>query len=504
MPLHVAPSWLLSIDQGTTSSRAVLFDRRCALAAVAQKEYPQFYPHEGWVEQDALTIWQDTLALCHEVVQKADISFAQIAGIGITNQRETIVVWNRETGVPIHRAIVWQDRRTAAMCEQLQAEGLGSLVGSKTGLRLDPYFSATKLRWLLEHVPGARAAAEAGKLAAGTIDCFLLWQLTGGQVHATDATNASRTMLYNIRNGEWDQELLRIFNIPAPLLPEVRDTVADFGMMSPEYAKGAHVPIRALVGDQQAATVGQACFAPGMMKATYGTGCFAVLNTGSECVDSQHQLLSTIAYQLVGKPTYALEGSIFIAGAAVKWLRDQAGLIAHASETAALAQSVTSTGGVYFVTAFAGLGAPYWNPHARAALVGMTLGTTKAHIVRAALEAVVYQTRDLMDALAADRGGAMAQTLRVDGGMVANDWLCQYLADVVQVSVERPQLLETTALGAAYLAGLGAGWFGGLDDIAAHWQRDQCFQPNMPATQAEQHYAGWREAVAGIQEMSRG
>lgn len=487
---------LLAIDQGTTSSRAIVFNDRGGMQSVAQREYPQFFPQSGWVEQEANTIWEDTLAVCREAIGKAD---ARPVAIGITNQRETLVVWNRETGEPVHRAIVWQDRRGAPLCHRLRAEGHEPSVQQKTGLLLDPYFSATKLAWVLEHVPGVREEAEAGKLAAGTIDSFLLWRLTKGRVHATDATNASRTLLFNITTQSWDDELLALFNIPRALLPEVQDTVSEFGTTDAEWF-GQEIPILAMVGDQQSAAVGQACFAPGMWKSTYGTGCFILRNTGDSQVTSQHKLLSTVGYRLGGQVSYAQEGSIFVAGAAVKWLRDKLGLITTSSETAQIAASLQDTGGVYVVPAFTGLGAPHWDAEARGAVLGMTLDTSRAHLVRATLESVAYQTRDLLEAFAADAVDTPlpASTLRVDGGMVANDWFCQFLADVLGVAVERPAVIETTALGAAYLAGLGAGVYSGLQDIASAWRCEHRFEPQMETAQREALYDGWKAAVQRV------
>lgn len=486
---------ILAIDQGTTSSRAIVFDCAGQALAVAQREYPQFYPQEGWVEQDAATIWQDTLAVCREVLAQQP----SVAAIGITNQRETLVLWDRKTGEPVHRAIVWQDRRTAARCRELAAHN--DEVHGKTGLRIDPYFTATKLAWVLEQHADIRRRAEAGELAAGTVDCYLLWKLTKGRVHATDASNASRTLLFNITTQRWDDSLLALFNIPRTLLPDVRDNVAEFGMADAEWF-GREIPVTAMVGDQQAAAVGQACFSPGMWKSTYGTGCFVLMNTGDTQVTSQHQLLATVAHRLQGKTTYALEGSIFVAGAAVKWLRDKMQLVEKASDTAAIAEAIGSTGGVYVVPAFTGLGAPYWDPDARGAVVGMTLDTGRAHIIRATLEAVAYQTRDLMESFRADAAqsgaGLEAGTLRVDGGMVANDWFCQFLADTLAVPVERPQVIETTALGAAYLAGMGAGLYNGLEDIAAAWQCERRFEPQMAEAERERLYAGWQQAVARV------
>ena len=484
---------LLAIDQGTTSTRAILFDRRGAKLGVHQQELPQHFPQPGWVEHDPERIWADTLACVRGALAAAKLGAAEITAIGLTNQRETCVIWERASGRPIHPAIVWQDRRTAAFCEA--NAGKSDWLASKTGLLLDPYFSATKLAWMLDTVPGARAKAEAGELAAGTIDSWLLWQLTGGAVHATDATNASRTALFNIHSQCWDAELLAFFNIPRALLPEVRDSAADFGHSLPAHF-GAAIPIRGIAGDQQAATVGQACFEPGMTKSTYGTGCFMVLNTGNRVLASQNRLLSTVAYRLNGVPTYGLEGSIFIAGAAVQWLRDAAHLIGSASETEALASSIASSEGVYLVPAFTGLGAPYWDPLARGAILGLTRSTGLAHIVRAALESVAYQTRDLLAAMASD--GAAPQELRVDGGMVINNWLTQFLADACQLPVVRPEVTETTALGAAFLAGLGSGVYGSLDEIAALWAEQRRFLPAMPAAEADVLYTGWNAAVGRV------
>jgi glycerol kinase len=484
---------ILAIDQGTTSSRAIVFDVHGRAEAMAQREYPQFFPHAGWVEQDARTIWADTLATCRAALAKAG---GLPVAIGITNQRETLVVWERESGLPIYNAIVWQDRRTEDDCRRLREQGHEETVHRKTGLRIDSYFSATKLAWVLEHVEGARAKAEAGKLAAGTIDSFLLWQLTKGRVHATDATNASRTLLFNIASQKWDDSLLDLFAIPRSLLPEVRDTISEFGVADAEWF-GQEIPIRAMVGDQQSATVGQACFTPGMWKSTYGTGCFVLMHTGDVQVQSHNTLLATVASRFEGKTHYALEGSIFVAGAAIKWLRDQMGLVSHAGDTATAAASVKDTGGVYLVPAFAGLGAPHWDAAARGAIMGMTLDTRREHIIRATLEAVAYQTRDLLGAFEADTrsAGIVPGVLRVDGGMVANDWFCQFLADTLGLPVERPEVIETTALGAAWLAGIGAGIYGGTDDIAAAWRCERRFDPMMKESERQRLYAGWQAAV---------
>lgn len=488
--------YVLAIDQGTTSSRAIVFDEAGAALAVAQKELTQHYPADGWVEHDAEEIWRDVQSVMREAVAKAGLRGGDIAAIGITNQRETTVVWERDTGRPIHRAIVWQDRRTAAVCRQKVADGVGDLVQQKTGLLIDSYFSATKIAWLLDNVPGARARAERGELCFGTIDCFLLFRLTGGAVHATDATNASRSMLFDIVRQDWDEALLKIFDVPRAMLPDVKDSSGEFGSTPPELL-GAAIPVAGIAGDQQAATFGQACFRPGMVKSTYGTGCFALVNIGEKPVQSQNRLLTTVAYRLNGKPTYALEGSIFVAGAAVKWLRDGLGIVGSAAETATLAASLTENHGVYLVPAFVGLGAPYWDPDARAAILGLTLDAGRAHIARATLESVAYQTRDLAAAMRAD-GAQPPTALRVDGGMVANDWLCQFLADMLGVAVERPKVIETTALGAAYLAGLAVGVYAGLDAVAYAWTCERRFEPRMAAGQRDALYAGWQAAVQRV------
>jgi glycerol kinase len=481
----------LAIDQGTTSTRAILFDREARAVAVAQREITQHYPQRGWVEHDPEEIWRETLGVAREAF--AAIEPARVAGIGITNQRETVVVWDRSTGEPIHRAIVWQDRRTADECARLNSEGAEELVRDRTGLLLDPYFSAAKIAWILDQVPGARDRAARGELACGTIDCFLLWRLTGGTVHATDVTNASRTSLFDIRRQCWDEELCRLFRVPPQLLPEVHDNSHEFGATAPDLFE-AQLPIGGMAGDQQAALFGQACFSAGMAKSTYGTGCFMLINTGKEAVASEHRLLTTPAYRLGGEMTYALEGSIFVAGAAVKWLRDGIGVIADAAETDSMATQVPDSHGVYLVPAFVGLGAPYWDPDARAAIFGLTLGATGAHLARAALEAVAYQTLDLVEAMAGD--GARLNDIRIDGGMAANNWLCQFLADILDLPVERPEYLETTALGAAFLAGLATGVWDGLDDLSRIWKQRDCFRPKMEHARRQQLIAGWRAAVA--------
>ncbi len=487
--------YLLAIDQGTTSSRAIVFDERGNRQGAGQKEFPQIYPHPGWVEHDATGIWMDTVEVCRLALAEAGLSASEISACGITNQRETTVIWDRATGEPIANAIVWQDRRTSSICQQLRRDGLDDWLGDKTGLLLDPYFSATKIAWILDHVPGARERANAGELAFGTIDCWLTWKLTGGASHLTDASNAARTLLFNIQTQQWDPELLEFFNVPRALLPEVRDSAADFGTIEPAVL-GAGIPIGAILGDQQAATVGQACFEPGMVKSTYGTGCFVVLNIGKAFVRSQNRLLTTVAYRLKGETTYALEGSIFVAGAAVQWLRDSLRLIGNAADTEKLARSVESTGGVYLVPAFTGLGAPYWDPDARGALIGLTRASGFAEIARASLESVCYQTKDLLNAMGED--ARPPQTLRVDGGMVANDWLVQYLADTLRIPIERPRVLETTALGAAFFAGLQVGVYGSLDDIRACWQQESGFVPGRDAEKMTARYAGWKAAVERV------
>jgi glycerol kinase len=494
---------VLAIDQGTTSSRAIVFDRTGAPVAQSQRELQQHYPRPSWVEHDPETIWQDTLAVAREALARSGLEPKQIAALGITNQRETAVLWERATGKPVYRAIVWQDRRTAERCRELSAAGNDALVRDRTGLLIDPYFSATKLAWLLDEVAGARQAAERGELAFGTIDSFLLWLLSGGAVHATDASNAARTMLYDIHRQDWDADLLRLFGIPRRILPEVKDCSTLFGA-TPKGLFGAPMPITGIAGDQQAATVGQACFAPGMLKSTYGTGCFALLNTGDAPVVSRHRLLTTIAYRLKGKVTYALEGSIFVAGAAVQWLRDGLKLIGQAVDSEPLAAGIYDTGGVYLVPAFVGLGAPHWDPDARAAILGLTRDSGIPQIVRAALESVGYQTQDLMTAMAADLGadaglgGSGAPAVRVDGGMVANDWLCQFLADILDLPVERPVVIETTALGAAFLAGLEAGLYPSLDALAGAWRCQRRFEPSMAPAERARLYGGWLNAVRRV------
>ncbi len=478
---------ILAIDQGTTSSRAIIFDESLAIVASAQEEFPQYFPHSGWVEHDLEEIWDSVLVTCRAAIEKAGLTGADIATIGITNQRETTALWDRKTGRAVHNAIVWQDRRTEPFCAELREEGFEAEISSRTGLLADPYFSGTKLRYILQEDP-------TGDLAFGTIDSFLIWRLTGGKVHATDATNAARTMLYNIREGDWDDTICTRFGIDKLLLPEVRDCAGDFGTTDPDLF-GAAIPIRGVAGDQQAATVGQACFEPGMLKSTYGTGCFALLNTGESLVASQNRLLGTIAYQLDGKVTYALEGSIFVAGAVVQWLRDGLKIIGAAPETQALAETADPGQEVYLVPAFTGLGAPYWDANARGAIYGLTRNTGPAEMARAALESVGFQTRDLLEAMRSDWSGAADSVLRVDGGMSASDWTMQFMSDIIGAPVDRPKVVETTALGAAWLAGHAAGICADQAGFAANWARDTRFEPSMAETLRETRYAGWKDAI---------
>ena len=487
--------YILAIDQGTTSSRAIVFDGERKIAGVGQKEFTQHFPQDGWVEHDPEEIWESVVWSIRTALEAAKVTASDIAAIGITNQRETALIWDRATGQPIHNAIVWQDRRTSAYCAELKAAGHEAMVTERTGLLLDPYFSGTKVKWLLDHVEGARERAERGELAFGTVDTFLIWRLTGGKVHATDATNASRTLLYNIGANQWDDELLALLTVPKAILPEVKDCADDFGSADAALF-GAAIPILGVAGDQHAATIGQACFAPGMLKSTYGTGCFALLNTGAEKVPSKNRLLTTIAYRLNGKTTYALEGSIFIAGAAVQWIRDGLKLVKQASETGPLARSADPSQNVYMVPAFVGLGAPWWDAEARGAIYGITRNTGPAEIAKAALEAVSYQTRDLLEAMRKDwQGGAKDTVLRVDGGMVASDWTMQFLADILDAPVDRPTILETTALGAAWLAGMKAGVWPGMEEFAKGWARDRRFEPQMDAETRKAKIAGWDDAV---------
>jgi len=486
---------ILAIDQGTTSTRAIVFDDQARPLATAQRELPQIFPKPGWVEHDPEEIWRATVAVCREALAQAQLTARDLAGIGITNQRETVVVWDRATGQPIHNAIVWQDRRTAERCADLKKAGHEAAVTARTGLLLDPYFSGTKIAWILDNVGGARARAARGELAAGTIECFLLWRLTGGKVHASDASNASRTLLLDIARGAWDDDLLKLFDVPASLLPAVVDCAGPLGTTVPEIL-GAPVPVLGMAGDQQAATLGQACVRPGMVKATYGTGCFAMLNTGPEILRSRHRLLSTVAWQLGGQRTYALEGSIFVAGAAVQWLRDGLKLIEKSSDVAALAAKAKPDHGVVLVPAFVGLGAPYWDADARGALLGLTRDSGPAEIAAATLDSVCHQTRDLTEAMAGD--GAAIAALRVDGGMVVNDPLMQRLADTLGLAVERPRVTETTALGAAFLAGLAAGLWPSLDALSATWALDRAFAPAEPAAARDRRHAAWKAAVTRV------
>ncbi|TCP43970.1 glycerol kinase GlpK [Rhodovulum marinum] len=489
---------ILAIDQGTTSSRAILFGPDLNVVSVAQEEFPQHYPASGWVEHDPSDLWSTTAATARAAIEKAGLHATDIAAIGITNQRETTLVWDRATGKPIHNAIVWQDRRTAETCRALREAGHEASVTEKTGLLLDPYFSGTKLKWILDTVEGARARAARGELAFGTVDTWLVWNLTGGRVHVTDATNAARTMLYDIRKGRWSRTMCDMLDIPMALLPEVRDCAADFGMTRADLF-GREIPILGIAGDQQAATIGQACFRPGMMKSTYGTGCFALLNTGTDPVASRNRLLTTIAYQMDGQPTYALEGSIFIAGAVVQWLRDGLKLIRTASETQPLAEQADPGQNVVLVPAFTGLGAPYWNADCRGAVFGLTRNSGSQEFARAALESVGYQTRDLLEAMTADWSGGGDTALRVDGGMSASDWAMQFLADILGAQVDRPRVLETTAMGAAWLAGQRAGLYPGMQEFARTWALEKSFAPAMAMDDREARYARWKRAVAAAQ-----
>lgn len=491
--------FLMSIDQGTTSSRAILFDLTGKIVASSQQEFEQIFPQDGWVEHDPEEIWQTTLASCHKAMAKAEASAADIISIGITNQRETTIIWDRKTGQPIYNAIVWQDRRTTDVCQTLETQGHGQQIKDKTGLLLDPYFSASKISWILDQVPSARARAAAGELAFGTVDCFLLWRLTGGQEHATDATNASRTSIFDIHKQVWDSELLALFNVPEQVLPEVKDCAADYGQTSAELF-GQPIAIGGIAGDQQSALIGQACFKPGMAKSTYGTGCFMVMNTGTQPLSSQHKLLTTVAYRLNGETNYAIEGSIFMAGATIQWIRDGIQLISDAKESQQLAEQTSADNSVYMVPAFTGLGAPYWDPNARGAIFGLTRDTGIKEIVTAGLQAVCYQTRDLLEAMAQD--GIKPESLRVDGGMVVNNWLSQCLADTVGLSIKRPKVTETTALGAAYLAGLTAGVFTSLNDLEQQWQCETEFTAQMQEQDRQRLYQGWQESVGRVRSKS--
>lgn len=491
---------ILAIDQGTTSSRAILFDADLRPVAHAQEEFAQHYPQPGWVEHDPADLWSTVAATARSVIERAGGNASSIVGIGITNQRETTLIWDRATGQPIHPAIVWQDRRTADTCTALKHQGHEPMITARTGLLLDPYFSGTKVKWLLDHVEGARDRANRGELAFGTVDTWLIWNLTGGRVHATDATNASRTLLYNIAEGRWDKDICTLLDVPMALLPEVRDCADRFGTTRPDLF-GREIPILGVAGDQQAATVGQACFQPGMMKSTYGTGCFALLNTGTDMVPSSNRLLTTIAYQFNGRPTYALEGSIFIAGAVVQWLRDGLKIIREAKETQPLADQAEEAQGVILVPAFTGLGAPYWRPDCRGAVFGLTRNSGPAEFARAALESVGYQTRDLLEAMRADWGTEAQGVLRVDGGMTASDWTMQFLSDILGAPVDRPRVTETTALGAAYLAAMQAGVIGGPEEFARSWALDRRFTPQMDPATRDAKYARWGKAVAATMSV---
>jgi len=487
--------YVLAIDQGTTSTRALVFDAQMQVVESAQKEFPQHFPQSGWVEHDPQDIWDTVVWAVRTALKKAGVAAQEVKGIGITNQRETTLIWDKATGEPIHNAIVWQDRRTGSLCEQLRAQGHEPLFTDKTGLLLDPYFAGTKVKWLLENVDGARTRAEKGELAFGTVDSFLIWRLTGGERHLTDATNASRTLLYNIGENVWDEELLDILGVPASLLPEVKDCADDFGICDPELF-GAPIPICGVAGDQQAAIIGQACFEPGMLKSTYGTGCFALLNTGTQKVKSENRLLTTIAYRFNGETTYALEGSIFVAGAAVQWLRDELGLIDRADQAGALAAKADPNQHVYLVPAFVGFGAPHWDSEARGAMFGLTRGSGAPEFSRAALESVCYQTHDLLAAMHKDwQTGDTETVLRVDGGMVASDWTMQCLADILDAPVDRPTMLETTALGAAWLAGSYTGLWPDAKGFAKAWARDRRFEPKMAKDERKRKLDGWADAV---------
>ncbi len=488
-------TYILAIDQGTTSSRAIIFDAQMRIKATAQEEFTQHFPQSGWVEHDPSDIWASVASTCRGAIEKAGITASDVAAIGITNQRETTLIWDRKTGEPIHNAIVWQDRRTAPFCEELRKEGFEATITQKTGLLADPYFSGTKVHHILHKVAGAQARAEAGDLLFGTVDCYLIWKLTGGKKHVTDATNAARTMLYDIRKGQWSSTICDRFGIPMSMLPEVQDCAADFGTTRADLF-GKELPILGVAGDQQAATIGQACFEPGMLKSTYGTGCFALLNTGDTLVESKKRLLGTIAYQFDGKPTYALEGSIFIAGAVVQWLRDGLKIIRDAKETQPLAETADQGQELYMVPAFTGLGAPYWDAEARGAIYGLTRNSGPAEFARAALESVGFQTRDLLEAMKSDwQVSDTDGVLRVDGGMSASDWSMQFLSDIIGAPVDRPKVLETTALGAAWLAGMKAGVYPDQAGFAAEWALDRRFVPQMDAETRERRYAGWQDAV---------
>jgi glycerol kinase len=486
--------YVLALDQGTTSSRAIVFDHDAGIVAVGQQEFQQIFPQPGWVEHDPNEIWATQIAVAIEALGRAHLRPRDVAAIGITNQRETTVVWDRETGVPVYNAIVWQDRRTADFCDRLKRDGHEDFVRERTGLVIDAYFSGSKVAWILDNVPGARARAESGKLAFGTIDSWLVWQLTSDSTHITDVTNASRTMLFNINTLKWDEDLLKLLRVPASMLPEVRPSSAMYGRVSTSLGV-ADVPIAGIAGDQQAALFGQMCLSPGLSKNTYGTGCFLLQNTGERPVTSRNRLLATVAWQIGGRTTYALEGSVFIGGAVVQWLRDGLGIIAKSADVGPLAMTVPDNGGVYLVPAFAGLGAPHWDPYARGTIVGITRGTTAGHVARAAVESIAFQVADLLDAVRDDSAIGLAE-LRVDGGAAANDGLLQFQADLLGVAVVRPQVTETTALGAAYLAGLAVGFWDSPDALARHWRVDRRFEPSLPASYSAARRGEWREALS--------
>jgi len=487
--------YIIALDQGTSSTRAIVFNDQGTAIASHQIELQQYYPQDGWVEHNPEEIWQAALNCVQMVFKKSKVAIKDIAALGISNQRETTILWDKNTGQPVYSAIVWQDRRTAGYCSELANDSLNSLIQTKTGLLLDPYFSATKIRWLLENIPGLAKKAANNQVAFGTIDSFLIWRLSGGKRHVTDATNASRTLLFNLQTQQWDEELLKFFSIPPAILPEVLDSSAEFARTEKKLL-GEEIIIAGVAGDQQAALIGQACFKKGMIKSTYGTGCFVVINTGSEIIHSKNRLLSTVAYRLKGKVTYAIEGSIFSAGSIVKWLRDKVYLIETAADTERYALDVASTEGVYFVPAFTGLAAPYWHPYARGAIIGLSRNSERAHIVRAALEAIAYQTKDLLDAFVKD--GVLLADIRVDGGMVANNWLLQYLANILNINVTKPKFIETTALGAAYLAGLHVDVYSSLEAIATQWQADQVYVPNFAESKRKDLYEGWLKAIKRV------
>jgi glycerol kinase len=493
----MAETFVVALDQGTTSSRAIVFDRNSDIRGVAQKEFPQHYPKPGWVEQDPMDIWESQREVLFDALKAAKIGPGDLAAIGITNQRETVVLWDRKTGKPVFNAIVWQCRRSADFCDRLRAQGHEETVFSKTGLVIDAYFSGTKVRWALDNVPEARELADEGRLAFGTVDSWLLWNLTDGAAHITDVTNAARTMLFNIHTGTWDDELLELLGVPASVLPEVVPSSGKMAVTAPSLFPDVRVPIAGVAGDQHAALFGQACYSPGMIKNTYGTGCFVLVNTGSEAIRSKHRLLTTPAWALPEGTSYALEGSIFITGAAIQWLRDSVGMIGHASETEALAESVPDCNGVYMVPAFVGLGAPHWDSYARGGILGLTAGAGRAHLVRAALESIAYQSRDVIRAVRSEETLPL-KTLRADGGAAANNFLLQFQADILGLPVERPRVAETTALGAAYLAGLAVGFWTDQEEIASKWQLDRRFEPKMSEDQRESLYAGWQKAVSRV------